>query len=905
MTQKKNSQAQETSTDATTTDKGSGGTVERRVLGLAVGASVFIVVFVACFIWMQNSVKDNARQNDEVAVPIRDSVQQLVTGLNAIAVRQGALASARTGDEVSELASRLKIEQDLAEAEAKLRKVLPRLEDTNPEIRELEEKLAATLIELLATDAKYYNAIASGHALQDELALQMTKAEGSLRSFLESVQGMSGVIRFRYGSSLRRINRWKEKEGYSARVKDMLEREVLTSSSLRNGLVASTRALASELYRLVGEVGLVSNEDQLRSLGANELLPTLDRLRDVINEFAIEIQDIPSLSETTAALASSVASLRSQVQDPANSDSLMSLRARLLGLQKEANNERRIWEGKSADVLAISRTLESITFETTTRFGSEMKSVVSTSQWLLIILSAVAFVGLAWGAKEVRTSLRDVRATNEDLRRLQKEQIALNKNLERIVEERTQQIRIILDNVKFGFLICDKDGIVQDGYTRSCEALLDESELAGRDVKELLGLGTSEALNFEANYSQVYDDFLPEDLLFQQLPHRFHISQRAVDFQGSAIRDSSGEIAQVLFCLVDITTLEKIERENTENRTLMHLFKNTGRFANFISEVRNQLVDMRIGLKEGRETQARRELHTLKGNLGVFGLEEQALLVHAVEEQSEISAEAISRIEASIRGFLDKHEALLDISLDDDPVEHFRVTENDLDTLESKASEARTLVGLQSTLQEQLFTLRLKPALDLMGPLHELCASLADRCGKRLDLKISGASVKMLPESVNPIFGVLPHLLRNAIDHGIEESFARGEKPAAGTVEIGFADGDKGWTITVADDGKGIDLNAVRKKAAALGKINPDDFVKHSDMVSLIFADNLSTKEEVSEVSGRGVGMAAVAEAARLAGGRIDVETNVGVGTTFKIFIPYPRERDLSKRTSSFIPVMA
>lgn len=189
------------------------------------------------------------------------------------------------------------------------------------------------------------------------------------------------------------------------------------------------------------------------------------------------------------------------------------------------------------------------------------------------------------------------------------------------------------------------------GTTRSCESLLDESELAGRDVKELLGLGTSEALNFEANYSQVYDDFLPEDLLFQQLPHRFHISQRAIDFQGSAIRDSSGEIAQVLFCLVDITTLEKIERENTENRTLMHLFKNTGRFANFISEVRNQLADMRTSLTEDRKTQARRELHTLKGNLGVFGLEEQALLVHAVEEQTEISAEAISRIEASIRGF--------------------------------------------------------------------------------------------------------------------------------------------------------------------------------------------------------------------------------------------------------------
>lgn len=304
----------------------------------------------------------------------------------------------------------------------------------------------------------------------------------------------------------------------------------------------------------------------------------------------------------------------------------------------------------------------------------------------------------------------------------------------------------------------------------------------------------------------------------------------------------------------------------------------------------------------GTEVQVRRELHTLKGNLGVFGLYEQATLVHSIEEQTAITVEAIARIEASICGFLDEHEALLNVSLDREPVEHFQLTETDLAALEAKAKEAQTLAALRSSLQTQLYQLRLKPALDLMGPLHELCMSLADRCGKSLDLKISGAAVKMLPESVNPIFGVLPHLLRNAIDHGIEESYERGDKPEEATIESGFSNGDSGWTIAISDDGKGIDLNAIRRKAVALGQISPDDFIKEEDLVSLIFADNLSTKEEVSEVSGRGVGMAAVA--ARLAGGSIDVNTIVGKGTTFKIFVPYPTGRERLRRPSGFIPAM-
>lgn len=151
-----------------------------------------------------------------------------------------------------------------------------------------------------------------------------------------------------------------------------------------------------------------------------------------------------------------------------------------------------------------------------------------------------------------------------------------------------------------------------------------------------------------------------------------------------------------------------------------------------------------------------------------------------------------------------------------------------------------------------------------------------------------GSDVAVLPARVAPVLAVLPHMLRNALDHGIEPRGARGDKSAHAAIELVFRDAGDAWQIAVRDDGRGIDVDRLKARAIELGLVDPGATLSHDELCALIFAPKLSTAEEVSEISGRGEGMAAVAEAVARCNGTISVRTGHNAGTTIRIAIPKP-----------------
>jgi chemotaxis protein histidine kinase CheA len=140
--------------------------------------------------------------------------------------------------------------------------------------------------------------------------------------------------------------------------------------------------------------------------------------------------------------------------------------------------------------------------------------------------------------------------------------------------------------------------------------------------------------------------------------------------------------------------------------------------------------------------------------------------------------------------------------------------------------------------------------------------------------------VRLDPGSWAAFWTTLVHILRNAIDHGLESSQERqlAGKPAAGKLwlEAGRV-GDR-ITISIRDDGRGIEWEKIRARAIKLGIAS----TTASDLIDALFADGLSTREEVSTVSGRGVGLSAVKQVVLELGGTIEVETVLGQGTTFR-----------------------
>ncbi|MNW44340.1 Chemotaxis protein CheA [compost metagenome] len=193
-------------------------------------------------------------------------------------------------------------------------------------------------------------------------------------------------------------------------------------------------------------------------------------------------------------------------------------------------------------------------------------------------------------------------------------------------------------------------------------------------------------------------------------------------------------------------------------------------------------------------------------------------------------------------------------------------------------------------LQEEVMKVRMLPLDNLFSRFPRMIRDLSRSLGKEIELVIEGKETELDRTLIDQIGDPLIHLIRNAIDHGIESPEARiaAGKPSKGTVHIKAAHEDNQVVISIEDDGAGIDADRIREAAVAKGLMTTEEASRLSreEAIRLIFQPGFSTAREISDVSGRGVGMDIVRSDIENMNGLIDIETNVGTGTTFKIRVP-------------------
>jgi two-component system chemotaxis sensor kinase CheA len=193
-------------------------------------------------------------------------------------------------------------------------------------------------------------------------------------------------------------------------------------------------------------------------------------------------------------------------------------------------------------------------------------------------------------------------------------------------------------------------------------------------------------------------------------------------------------------------------------------------------------------------------------------------------------------------------------------------------------------------LQRRAVALRTTPLLRVIETLPRVARDVAQRTGKRVEVELAGAELELDRSILDRLADPLSHLVRNAVDHGIEpprERVACG-KPEVGRIEIAARRDRDAIRIAVSDDGRGIDLDAVRARAVADGLVHPDlaDTLPNEEIAALVFRAGLTTAESVSEISGRGVGMDAVKTTIESLGGHIEIATEPGRGTSTALVVP-------------------
>lgn len=207
--------------------------------------------------------------------------------------------------------------------------------------------------------------------------------------------------------------------------------------------------------------------------------------------------------------------------------------------------------------------------------------------------------------------------------------------------------------------------------------------------------------------------------------------------------------------------------------------------------------------------------------------------------------------------------------------------------MRATVAQLRPLAG---GLREDVRDLRMVPADSVLKPLILSVRELAKRLGKQAELVLEGERLEMDRAILDALRDPLNHLLRNAVDHGIEAPLQRRRlgKPETGLIRLRLEREGQSVQITVADDGAGVDMTRVRARIRELGLASPEESLAMSPRAALehIFRPGFSTRGEISEISGRGVGLDVVQVSLEALGGRISVESELNGGSRFQLTLP-------------------
>ncbi|HSS71187.1 MAG TPA: response regulator [Casimicrobiaceae bacterium] len=288
------------------------------------------------------------------------------------------------------------------------------------------------------------------------------------------------------------------------------------------------------------------------------------------------------------------------------------------------------------------------------------------------------------------------------------------------------------------------------------------------------------------------------------------------------------------------------------------------------------------------------ELRSLKGNL----LELTNSVIRLRSQVREIEIQAESQIQSQLRPGEQEF----------DPLEFDRFTRfqeltrglaegvNDVSTVQQSLlrniddADAALLAQarLSRDVQQQLFSIRTVPFGSLSERLYRIVRQVAKDLDKRVNLEIRGTKVELDRSVLEKLVGPLEHLLRNALDHGIEARAERikAGKPETGEIALNVRQQGNEIAIEISDDGAGLDFARIRDQARASGMIGMEGEPTEARLMECIFEPGFSTAAKVTQLSGRGVGMDVVRTDIAALGGRVDVATVLGKGTTFTLYLP-------------------
>jgi len=515
-------------------------------------------------------------------------------------------------------------------------------------------------------------------------------------------------------------------------------------------------------------------------------------------------------------------------------------------------------------------------------------------------------------ARSLVTTIKSIR-----MREVIEEQ---NRNLEAKVEERTAELRQknndianMMANMHQGLFTITAGGLIHPEYASFLEQIFETDRIADRNFSDLLFSNTTAGsdsvdqnitgVDAIVGEDEMMYDFNSHCLMSEMVIRMDDDREKILELDWDPIISEEGEVDKLMVTVRDVTELKALEAEaEGQKRELAIIGEilavDAAKFSDFINTSEEFLAECRTLIEANSEKDLDvianlfRCMHTVKGNARTYALSQITDVVHEVESTyddlrknedvqwnksqllDELSGaeEIIGKYSYVFKEKLGRDgEAQSGISLDPQRVSNWlenikALTQDSLDP---------SVKGVVSEAYNMLMTMEAQPLDAVISDVMASANSLAAQLGKgKPNIDIDNAGILIKSEAYSTLNNIFMHVFRNAMDHGIEGIDERKEKGKleSGTISLNTTKDDDGANLAVRDDGRGIAISRIYKMAIEKG-IYQDSDPKPSatEIANLIFSSGFSTADEVTDVSGRGVGMDAVKGFLEKEGGSINV----------------------------------
>jgi signal transduction histidine kinase len=458
--------------------------------------------------------------------------------------------------------------------------------------------------------------------------------------------------------------------------------------------------------------------------------------------------------------------------------------------------------------------------------------------------------------------------------------------------ERNAELKLILDSVDQGFLTAHPDGKLFGERSAIVEKWTGPLP-SDATVWSLVALIDADAGSWtRAAWQQVTEGLLPLDVAIEQLPSRLQRSGRQFSLSYHPVLLEE-ELQRVVIVMTDITAEVERQRalaEQHEFAALVDQFVRDRRAFRAFWEEASKLV-AKIVEPADATPELRRHVHTLKGNARFFGLNRVSSLCHALESAMSERGEFVltPRERASLADIWDSLRQRIEPVMQGAAV-FIDVSRDEYERLLSAVSERKPM----EQVEEMLRALRQESVGVRLERAKAMLIDAVTRLEKTApEVVVEHDDLRVPPGPWAPFWSIFSHLLNNAADHGVESDAERRSagKPVPARVWLSARVGRGDVVVEVRDDGRGIDWDRVRTVAAERGLPNKS----RRDLEQALLSEGFSLKYQVSETSGRGVGLAAVRNVVSAMGGRIEIESTPGTGTVWRFRFPLATLGDLTQ----------